>query len=315
MNILCATDDNYVPYCGIMLTSLFENNKEQDIVVYLMTAGLNKKNIVDFEKLANQYKQEINIILVDNIALKNCPIRIGDHVSIAAYYRLLAPILLPDSVDKVLYLDCDMIINKSLNDLYNINVENYALGAVLDEDFQNQDKYDRLQYDYEKGYFNSGMLLMNLDYWRKNNVMVRCLDYIDKNSDKILFHDQDTLNVVLQDEKKLLSITYNFQTGFVYTRYNFSKELFSQICKTIKNIPVILHYTGPGKVWAVGSKHPYVEYYLYYRSISLWKDFPLIDNRSLKDRLLQLRNELIWKLGIKKRPQTYIIDCQKFKIK
>lgn len=315
MNILCATDDNYVPYCGIMLTSLFENNREKDIVVYLMTAGLNEKNIADFDNLAKLYHQKIHIVKVDNEALKNCPIRIGDHVSIVTYYRLLAPVLLPTEVDKVLYLDCDMIINKSLVDLYNSVIGDYAFGIVLDEDFQNQDKYDRLQYNFQKLYCSAGMMLINLDYWRKNNVMERCLYYIERNPERVKFHDQDTLTVVLQDEKKLLPITYNFQTGFLYTRIIFQKNFFSKICKTIENIPVILHYTGPGKVWAVGSKHPYVEYYLHYRSISLWKDFPLLDNRSLKDRLLQLRNELIWKLGIKMRPQTYIIDRQKFKIK
>ena len=315
MNILCATDDNYVPYCGIMLTSLFENNKEQNIVVYLMTGGLNEKNTIAFERLAINYNQKIQIVKVDNGALNSCPIRKGDHISIAAYYRLLVPILLPKSMDKILYLDCDMIINKSLEDLYNVEINNYALGVVLDEDFQNQDKYDRLQYDCKKGYFNSGMLLINFDYWCKNSVMERCFDYINNNPEKIKFHDQDTLNAVLQDEKKMLPITYNFQTGFLYKRYKFSAKIGRAIVKTIEDLPTILHYTGPGKVWVVGSKHPYVEYYLYYRSISLWKDFPLIDSRSLKDRLLQFRNELIWMFGIKKRPQTYIIDRQKFKIR
>ena len=311
MNILCATDDNYVPYCGIMLTSLFENNKDQDIVVYLMTAGLNEKNIVDFDKLSKLYDQEIRIISVDNNVLKNCPIRIGDHVSIVTYYRLLAPILLPKSVDKVLYLDCDIIINKSLIDLYEVNIENYAFGATLDDDFQGQDKYHRLQYDSQKMYCNAGMLLINLDYWRKNSVMERCFEYIDNNSDRLKLHDQDTLNVVLQDEKQLLPITYNFQTGFFHVQCHFSDEFLKQIFEIVKDVPIVLHYTGNCKVWDIGSKHPYVEYYLYYRSISLWKDFPLIDKRTLKDKLLQLRNEIIWRLGIIKRPESYIIEKQK----
>ena len=113
MNILCATDDNYVPYCGIMLTSLFENNKEQDIVVYLMTAELNEKNIADLDKLAEQYHQEIHIVKVDNDVLKNCPIRIGDHVSISAYYRLMASSLLSKSVDKILYLKLKFLFHLS----------------------------------------------------------------------------------------------------------------------------------------------------------------------------------------------------------
>lgn len=313
MNILCATDDNYVPYCGIMLTSLFENNKNQNIVVYLMTAGLNKKNIADFDKLARLYHQAIRIILVDNEKLKKCPIRIGDHVSIVTYYRLLAPILLPKDVGKVLYLDCDMVINKSLLDLYEVNIEDYALGAVLDDDFQGQDKYYRLQYDSQKMYFNAGMLLLNLEYWRKNSVMERCFEYIYNNPNRLKLHDQDTLNVVLQNEKLLLPITYNFQTGFFHVQCNFSDEFLMQIYKIVKEVPIILHYTGGSKVWHIGSKHPYIEYYLYYRSISLWKDFPLIGRKTLKDKLLQLCCEIIWRLGIKKRPNSYTIEKQKYR--
>lgn len=313
INILCATDDNYVPYCGIMLTSLFENNKDVNIDVYLMTAGLNDKNRLDFISLSEKYGVNIHIVKVDDDALKNCPIRLGDHVSLVTYYRLLAPILLPNTVDRILYLDCDMIVNSSIKALYNEDIDNCAYGAVLDEAFQDIEKYERLEYQREKLYCNAGMMLINLAYWRKNQVMERCLDYIEKNPSKLLFHDQDTINVVLQDKKKLLPLKYNFQTGFLYKSILFCEDINREIRMTIDSTPKIIHYTGPGKVWAVGSKHPYVEYYLHYRSISLWKDFSLIDRRTLKDKLLKLRNEIIWQLGIKKRPQTYIIDRQKFK--
>lgn len=314
MNILCATDDNYVPYCGIMLTSLFENNKNVDIEVYLMTAGLNAKNILDFNRLAKLYNKRIHIITVDNNVLKNCPIRVGDHVSIVTYYRLLAPILLPSSIDKILYLDCDMVINGSLVELYNNDIENYAFAAVVDALFQDDDTYIRLSYDLKKSYCNCGLLLINLDYWRKKNVLKRCLDYIDNNLEKIIFHDQDTLNVVLQDEKKLLPITYNFQT-FFFCKNKFSEDFSCMVKKIIQERPIVLHFDGSIKVWNKQSKHPYLDYYLYYKKKSLWRKIPLIDNRTIKEKLISLRNELIWFLGLRKRITRYIIEQQKFKNK
>ena len=113
-NILCATDDNYVPYCGIMLTSLFENNKGLNFCIYILVEHLSNKSKSEFATLAKKYSQNIEIITVDGEKLKECPIRTGDHVSIVTYYRLLAPILLPSDVDKILYLDCDMIINGNI---------------------------------------------------------------------------------------------------------------------------------------------------------------------------------------------------------
>ena len=91
-NILCATDDNYVPYCGIMLTSLFENNKELNLCIYILAEHLSDRSRNEFAELAKNYDQKIEIITVNNETLKDCPIRIGDHVSIATYYRLLAPV-------------------------------------------------------------------------------------------------------------------------------------------------------------------------------------------------------------------------------
>lgn len=311
INILCAADDNYVPYCGIMLTSLFENNKDVDIDVYLMTAGLTDKNRLDFIFLSELYDVNIYIVKVDNDILKNAPIRVNDHVSIVAYYRLLVPFLLPNDVDKVLYLDCDMIVNSSIEMLYYWDINDYACGIVLDEAFQDIEKYERLGYSKSKLYCNSGMMLINLSYWRRNNVMERCLDYIDKNSEKILFHDQDTINVVLQDEKKLLPLKYNFQTGFILSHYKFDDIIMHEILETVYS-PVIIHYTGGiSKPWFAKSKHPYTNIFLYYKNISLWRKFPLLDRRTLYNKFVDFLLELIWTLGIKKRPKSYIIEMQK----
>ncbi|WP_455614048.1 glycosyltransferase [Bacteroides congonensis] len=308
INILCAMDDKFVPYCGIMLTSLLENNKNVNIRVYVLTGQLCEKSLDDFQTLAEKYGAEINVIKVNEDALKDCPIRLGDHVSLAAYYRLLASHLLPADIDKILYLDGDMIINDSLADLWNEDIDGKAIGVVFDEDYVGLDKYKRLGYDKFKSYFNSGMLLINLRYWREHRVVERCLECVNTMADKLLFHDQDTLNLVLQDEKKFLPLTYNFQTGFLYSATILDKAVEKEVCNTISN-PCILHYTGPGKPWYKHSWHPYSSYFLHYKRISLWKNLPLL-GYSLSDNILYYRNQIIWLLGIKKKPVTYIIGKQ-----
>ena len=308
-NILCATDDNYVPYCGIMLTSLFENNKELNLCIYILAEHLSDKSKNEFATLARNYSQKIEIITVNNDILKDCPIRIEDHVSIATYYRLLAPVLLPSDIDKILYLDCDIIINGDISSLYKENIDGLPIAMSKDEAFFSEEKYKRLNYNKSNTYKNAGVALINIKYWRDNNITEKCLEYISKYPKRIKFHDQDTLNAVLHKEMKLLPIKYNLQTGFLLTHYTqyYKNELEEIIAAA--NSPIIIHFTGASKPWYKGSRHPFCNLFLYYKSISLWKDEPLKRcKQSLHSHLIELRNKLIWILGIKKRPQSYIIN-------
>ena len=310
-NILCATDDNYVLYCGIMLTSLFENNQEDDIDVYLLTEGISKENNETLQMLANKYGKNIIPILVDNEILGKCPIRIGDHVSIATYYRLLAPYLLPKNIEKILYIDCDIIINGNLSSLYEINIEDHPAAMCKDEAFFIDEKYERLDYSKEYSYKNAGVALLNIQYWRENDLADKCLEYISKYPERVKFHDQDTLNALLHKDIISLPIKYNLQTGFLLTDYtkNYKNE-FDEIIEAAKS-PVIIHFTGVNKPWYKGSRHPFCNRFMHYRNISYWHSHPLKQHKqSLYDRIIGLRNNIIWSLGIKRKPQSYIIEQQ-----
>lgn len=310
INILCATDNDYVPYCGIMLTSLFENNKEAKIYVYLMTETISDSNWARLQELTRKYSQNISPIIIDSRKLKDCPMHDDDYVSLATYYRLLAPQLLPQEIDKILYLDCDMIIDQSIESLYNTDIENYALAAALDEDYMNEGKYQRLEYTFEKKYFNAGVLLINLKYWRDYKVMQRCFEYIKGNACKLIFHDQDTLNAVLNKEVKLLSVKYNLQTAMLCRNTSLNTDTKLEIEK-YKYQPTIIHYTGASKPWQKGSLHPYTKRFLRYKQLSLWSGHPLTKvNRTFLELMLHIRNSIIWFIGLKKRPKTYIIEAQ-----
>ncbi len=310
-NILCATDNNFIPYCGIMLTSLFEKNKDIKFNVFILSEGLNKKNITDIATLADIYQQNIEIVIVKEELLKNCPIRKGDHVSIATYYRIIAPELLPSRIDRVLYLDCDIIINNCITELYNTNLDDKAFGAIIDEDHLNTEKYSRLNIAFNKGYINAGVLLMNLKYWREHNLVNKCLSFINENQKKLKQHDQDALNAVLYDKIKLLPLKYNFQTGFLFKNvYPFDENVKNEISDTAYN-PTVIHYTTIRKPWVKRCQHPYRNHFHYYRKKSLWKNTTMIDTDSLKAKLIYYLANIVWTLGLKKRQKPFIIDTQK----
>lgn len=309
INILCTPDDNYVPYCGIMLTSLFENNKGEEFNVFIMCESLDTKNIEDFERLSKQYNVRIEIKQIDKTIFKECPIRLGDHVSIAAYYRLIAAKILPEDIDKILYLDCDVIINGSIKDLYNTDISEFAFGAVMDEAYFFESKYERLCYDKKYNYINSGVLLFNIDFWRKNDTTNECLEYISKYPERVRLHDQDTLNAVCHKKIKILPIKYNLQTGFILTQFTYEKQVKSEI-DSCSLSPVIIHFTGRFKPWHKYSKHPYTRRFLHYKKISIWNSLKIIDNTNLIEKAKRYMLEIIWFLGIKKRPKSYIIKKQ-----
>ena len=132
--------------------------------------------------------------------------------------------MLPKNFDKILYLDCDTIINGSVKELYDTDISEYALGACIDEGFYNEEHYKHLCYSKKYPYINSEVILFNLKYWRENKVVNKCLEYIANNTDRVKFHDQDTLNAILHKEIKHIPIKYNLQTLFLLSEYTKNYE-------------------------------------------------------------------------------------------
>ena len=307
--IVCATDDNYAPYCGVMLTSVLVNNKDRDVVAFvLIDKPLSEKNQQRFEMLSNRFGAKITFISVDNSFFERFPIK-GDeknikHWSIVTYYRLYAEELLPKDIDKVLYLDCDIVVDRPIGHLFDMEWEEYAVGAVPDMCTEWQEYYDRLGYDRNDGYFNAGVLFMNLAYWRGHGIGQKCVDYLAANYDRIFNNDQDVLNIVTRDCKKSLSVSYNYQIQLrmPYFFNTFREDMKEEVLETTS--PHIIHYAAELKPWMT-------KYYFYpfnaewhkYKRLSPW--------RSIKDKLPESRKligfvkrYILWPLGILvKKPQ------------
>ncbi|MCQ2344354.1 MAG: glycosyltransferase family 8 protein [Paludibacteraceae bacterium] len=300
INITCATDDNYVPYCGVMLTSVFENHKDCEVNVYIMIdKPLKEENQKKFALLAKLYCQHIHYCLVDKSYFENFPLK-GDGIdywSIVTYYRLYAAELLPKDVDLVLYLDCDTIVNGSLNNLFEMKWEGIGIGAVPDMCTEWDAYYDRLGYNKKLGYFNAGVVMINLDYWRKNNIGQKCLIFLADNYDKIFNNDQDVLNVVLQKNKLTLSVTYNYQIQLrmPYFYHTFSFKLKEDIKNTTN--PIIIHYAAELKPWMTKYySYPFNDVWHIYKKISPWKN--MLDSLP-HDRKLQawIKRYILWPMG------------------
>lgn len=300
INILCATDDNYVPYCGIMLTSVFENNKDVKVDAYvIIDKPLSNKNIIRFKKLEQIYNQSITFLTIDNKILSRFPSKGMDYWSIAMYYRIFAEELLPNNISKVLYLDCDIVVENTLKALWEVDLTNKAVGVVQDIFTFSEEIYHRLSIPQELNYFNSGVLLMNVEYWRQNKICQQCLDYLQNSYDKLFANDQDVLNAVLWDKKIHLPISYNFQVQFLkhYFLDRFTSELKEQIFAVKKN-PIIIHYAVPVKPWNVLYYNmPFKQIWKKYKLLSQWW-YMLPELPKYKKINYIIKRYIFWPLGI-----------------
>lgn len=303
MNIVACASDNYTMQCGVLFYSICKNNEDEVISFFVITDnGFSEFHKDQIRQTIEQFQHKtVSFIEVTDEQVDQFLQFENSYYTRHVFYRLLMPELLPQNVEKALYLDCDIIVRHSLKELWNIDITDYAIGCV--HDFQEGIiyQYNRLGYTYDKGYFNSGVLLSNLKYWRSHQITNRFAKFIKEFPDKIVMPDQDVLNVVLQNEKLFIPFTYNFQSGFLWKEnymYSFEYIKYKHEILSIASDPIVLHLSG-ARPWIEGCDHPYKDEFFKYRSLTIWKDAPLWpESKTFKTRFIDALRPLGARLGI-----------------
>ena len=210
IHIGLCTDNRYAMPCGVCVTSLFENNKDEEITVYVLEKGLTDDNKEKFRTLAADYGQKIELIPVDDSLFKGYPTT--HQFRLSTYYRFLFANILQKDVQKLIYLDCDTLVLGSLRELWNTDVTDYSIAAVEDQQGDNVHVFNRLQ-EIEK-YYNAGVLILNLALWRKDDSMRHLMQLMDNDAKRFVFFDQDAINVLFRDSVIELPYQYNVQNMF-----------------------------------------------------------------------------------------------------
>ena len=261
MHIAFCVNDNYVKYITVTIKSLIENNLQHYIYIYIAIDILSMANRVRLEKLISEYNNiKLEILLVNDAPLKSLK---NGNWPIQIWYRILLPQLLPSSVKKVLYLDADTLVITDLQELFSLDMSGIAIAASMDIQSFDQKTFDRCGYEYNKQYICSGILLMNLEYWRKNNLTHKILEWANQNNNRIQFPDQDAINYICRDSKIILPLRYGILNAYFYSD-NFYHGLWRAQLKDCIEKPVLIHYAGCYP-WIKGfSKHiMYKEWFKY----------------------------------------------------
>lgn len=298
IHVACNIDSNYVKHCGVMLTSLFENNKAYKFNIHIVESNLSQDNkkvltsiVEKYGNLVSFYKMDIG--LIDGFEIKAT----HNRLSLAAYFRCFLSLILPVTINRVIYFDCDIIIKGDISPFWSIEMEDtIAVAAVEDMGCQESHRYEILKYPMHYSYFNSGVLLVNLEFWRKNNIPQRCIDFYHKYPERIIFNDQDLLNCILYKNKKLVSIYWNVQDAFYRNPKHITNEWKEKYEHVLKN-PIVLHYTNR-KPWDYDSQHPLKEEYFKYLDMTPWKGYR--PSHSIINRCKRFFKLLPFHLGIRK---------------
>lgn len=302
LHIVFAPDNNYVDYCCIAIKSIEENYIDDAIVcIYILNLELTEFNKSKLNRTVEKNdKFRITYVEIQNNSIIR-KFNTHSHFTTAMYYRILIPNLLNENISKVIYLDCDILVRKNIAELWNIEINDYALGAISTVDFNN---CDNLGIDEKYGYFNSGVLVINLNKWRTENYISKTLDYLLYNSTKLKLPDQDALNFILCKDWVEIPLKWNVRT----TLYN-SDKVGSDDLQYLHD-PAIVHYTTYSKPWHYFNNHPYKEEY---KKILEKCNYSLTIPSEIK-RLCS-KNIIIFGAGSSGHESKKILEAKKFELK
>lgn len=262
MNIATALNSQYVRYACVMLTSLFLNNSDAEIHVYLLHRGLTKEDQTHLLALAEKWNQNIYFLTIDTgIFPDEFPVASWPMES---YFRLALLDVLPQDIDRLLYLDVDMIVNKPIMEMYFTDFEGHLFCACRDG-FEieggmevSNEIFKEIAKDENFIYFNAGMMLWNIAALRGNYNFQTYMELAQKLEFKLQAPDQDLLNYMHWRQVKFLNeYRYDCYARWAYSlgvRYEEAKEAIS-----------IIHFVG-AKPWQGGD-------YVHYELEQLWWDY------------------------------------------
>lgn len=209
IHVCFSSDKIYAKFLSLAIVSLLSNKQKNDyLCIYVMDGGLSEDDKEKLSALKSIADFDLKFINIDSKRFKSCPVKNSKYITLAAYYRLLISDFFPE-LDKIIYLDCDVLVKDSLKDFYETSVDGYYFAAVQDVDAQRI--LERLPL---KEYYNSGVLLLNLEKFRQEKFTEKVFEWIEENRSLLQLHDQDVLNLYCNGFIKQLPAIWNAQQKY-----------------------------------------------------------------------------------------------------
>ena len=258
LHVVFTADNNYLIHWVVVLESLFANNTDVRIISHFVYDGIDEKKLEYIKNyFKNKFNRTIKFYKIDSSIMDT--FKISHHINKSTYFRLILSDILPKEIKKILFLDCDLIIENSLKELVQKKFDKKTIIYAVNHFFKEEQKKHLIYFGIDKtaNYFNAGVMLINLEKIRRNNMSKTLMNFAMKEKEKILWWDQDVLNVVFKDNWKELHPKYNLIWEIIDSSLKEAQEA--------KASPTIIHFTRSVKPWHSNSYHPYKELYWKYR--------------------------------------------------
>ncbi len=305
INICLSTDDNYIQHTATVVASILSNAKRKDKYhFYILSMQLSNENKLKFDKLKKIKDCQIDYPKLDENSLAPFKaVKMHPHLTLATFNRLLIPMLFP-KLDKMIYIDSDLVVLSDISDMNNIDVSGYYFAGVKDANSKGLVK--KHGYDQKYEYINAGVIIINCTELRKHDYFKKMLKQIGKIEAKT--GDQDFINYCFHDKIKIISYKWNMYHKFHFESYGGKQPMEDKdYANAVKN-PVIVHFVGPDKPWNIDSVHPYKKEYLKYLQMTPWaeKSQMMIAKDFISDKNLYSQGVGVISLGCDEMIQDYL---------
>jgi lipopolysaccharide biosynthesis glycosyltransferase len=243
-------DDNYVPHFAALLASVADHGPRAPY--YLISDGVSAENRERLREFAAGL--DMQLIIIDGTISGRAGLKTNLHFSMAVWLKIFAPQFLPEEYDRVVILDCDMIVVSNLSELMEMDLGNAAIWCAPDGSGDHTERKKRIGAPDEATYVNAGLVVNNLREWRRGGYSKKIKQFALANADKLDYVEQCAINAVMWDRIELLERKWNFLV-------------------LLDEVPVpdpkILHFANTKKPW--NSRFvPGCEFYRHYRDMTPW---------------------------------------------
>lgn len=268
MHIACSADARYLPHTATMLHSIFSEHDPQAIVIhFLHLADLDSNSLsklADFVKISGAHWRPL---MISHDEVSSIPVR--EMYPAVAWLRIFLPDLLPE-LGKILYLDSDLVVRRPLWPLWHTDISRYGLAAASNPMHEEMWAWPQeIGLDSRADYFNSGVMLINLNWFRANDIPARLIRFATQYPERIHFADQCALNALCYRDRLALHPRWNLLSAYA----NKGADILDRDeIRAAEADPAIVHFEGDmtRKPWHYRCEHPYAELYRKHRDQTPW---------------------------------------------
>lgn len=289
--LFCGADDAFaMPLAAMLASAVASLGEGRKLAVFVLDGGLSQTSISRIRALEQTGPLRIEFLEADLSVLKGLPV--SGHVNYCTYLRILMPQLLPNTVERAIYLDADVMVLADLGKLWDEPLDGWHCRAVQEVSAPVMDarlglltyrrcapylstirpvpNYRSFGFSPSSQYFNGGVMLVDLAKWRQDDITEKLLRCLQDNRRYVRWWDQYALNVVLAGKWGKLDNRWN-QTSQIYTFPSWDQSPLDEATfNRLRRDPFIVHFNARQKPWHLGCRHPWREAFFRYVDMTPW---------------------------------------------